>query len=214
MPGIVATVGGNNIQLWDTRTMAMTAQTKSAHRMPTRDVSWSPAHEHRLVSGGDDCKLRFWDSRMLDRGDALLELGGHSHWVWQAQYSPHHDALIASSSSDSLVNLYRAPRLSATTTATPATATPGSTGGAASGGTAAHAAATPTTAGAAASAAATGGGAAGDVDGLAHTYDEHEDSVYGLAWSAVDPWLFASLSYDGRVVLNKVPKAVKYAVLL
>lgn len=36
-----------------------------------------------------------------------------------------------------------------------------------------------------------------------HTYEEHEDSVYGLAWSAVDPWLFASLSYDGRVVINK-----------
>lgn len=54
----------------------------------------------------------------------------------------------------------------------------------------------------------------GDVDGKAHTFDEHEDSVYGLAWSAVDPWLFASLSYDGRVVLNVVPKNIKYKVLI
>lgn len=44
---------------------------------------------------------------------------------------------------------------------------------------------------------------AGDLDGKAHTYDEHEDSVYGLAWSVADPWLVASLSYDGRVVVNK-----------
>jgi hypothetical protein len=44
---------------------------------------------------------------------------------------------------------------------------------------------------------------AGDLDGKAHTYDEHEDSVYGLAWSMADPWLCASLSYDGRVVVNR-----------
>jgi WD40 repeat protein len=48
---------------------------------------------------------------------------------------------------------------------------------------------------------AAGGGR--DVGGKARSYDEHEDSVYGLAWSAADPWLFASLSYDGRVVANK-----------
>jgi len=47
-----------------------------------------------------------------------------------------------------------------------------------------------------------------------HSYDEHEDSVYGLAWSAADPWLFASLSYDGRVAVNRVPANVKYKVLL
>jgi hypothetical protein len=38
--------------------------------------------------------------------------------------------------------------------------------------------------------------------------------VYGLAWSCVDPWLFASLSYDGRVVVNKVPKNIKYKILI
>jgi hypothetical protein len=38
--------------------------------------------------------------------------------------------------------------------------------------------------------------------------------VYGLAWSAVDPWLFASMSYDGRLMVNKVPKSVKYKILI
>jgi WD40 repeat protein len=51
-------------------------------------------------------------------------------------------------------------------------------------------------------------------DGKAHTFDEHEDSVYGLSWSVSDPWLFASLSYDGRVVLNAVPKSLKYSILV
>jgi hypothetical protein len=34
-----------------------------AHRMRTWDVSWAPGNEHRFVTGGDDCKLRFWDTR-------------------------------------------------------------------------------------------------------------------------------------------------------
>jgi hypothetical protein len=51
-------------------------------------------------------------------------------------------------------------------------------------------------------------------DGKAHTFDDHEDSVYGLVWSAVDPWLFASMSYDGRLLVNRVPKNVKYKILI
>jgi WD40 repeat protein len=51
-------------------------------------------------------------------------------------------------------------------------------------------------------------------DGRVQTYDEHEDSVYGCAWSAHDPWVFASMSYDGRLVVNKVPKSTKYKILI
>lgn len=28
--------------------------------------------------------------------------------------------------------------------------------------------------------------------------DQHEDSVYGVAWSPADAWIYCSLSYDGR----------------
>ena len=51
-------------------------------------------------------------------------------------------------------------------------------------------------------------------DGVISVYEEHEDSVYAVAWSTVDPWLFASLSYDGRLVINRVPRATKYQILL
>ncbi|CAK9169051.1 unnamed protein product, partial [Ilex paraguariensis] len=37
------------------------------------------------------------------------------------------------------------------------------------------------------------------VDPLLNSYSDYEDSVYGLAWSSREPWIFASLSYDGRV---------------
>ncbi|KAG2468632.1 EIPR1 protein, partial [Polypterus senegalus] len=51
-------------------------------------------------------------------------------------------------------------------------------------------------------------------DSIIATYEEHEDSVYAVEWSSADPWLFASLSYDGRLVINRVPRALKYRILL
>jgi len=48
-------------------------------------------------------------------------------------------------------------------------------------------------------------------DSLIKTFEEHEDSVYSVAWGTSN-WLFASLSYDGRVVINYVPK--EYADIL
>eukprot|EP00877_Chromochloris_zofingiensis_P005866 jgi/Chrzof1/1532/Cz10g11120.t1 len=181
-PGLAATVAGNNIQVWDLNNVAKVGEVSNAHRMPARDVDWSPNNEHRLVTGGDDCKLRFWDTRMLSKPEALLELGGHSHWVWKTRFSPFHDQMLVSSSSDSTVCLWYTPHLAKkgdprdTKSPIPGNRQEG--------------------------------------DGKVHTYDEHEDSVYGLSWSVVDPWVFASLSYDGRVLINKVPKNVKYKILI
>ncbi|XP_021732227.1 WD repeat-containing protein DWA2-like [Chenopodium quinoa] len=42
------------------------------------------------------------------------------------------------------------------------------------------------------------------VDPLLNSYNDYEDSVYGLAWSSREPLIFASLSYDGRVVVESV----------
>jgi WD40 repeat protein len=50
-------------------------------------------------------------------------------------------------------------------------------------------------------------------DAVIATFEEHEDSVYAVEWSISDPWIFASLSYDGRLVINKVPKAEKFNIL-
>nr|CAG8497676.1 3436_t:CDS:10 [Entrophospora candida] len=48
-------------------------------------------------------------------------------------------------------------------------------------------------------------------DGLVRTYDQHEDSVYAVSWSSCDPWVFCSLSYDGRAVINR-PAAINAAI--
>eukprot|EP01041_Mallomonas_annulata_P000521 gene521-997_t len=39
--------------------------------------------------------------------------------------------------------------------------------------------------------------------------DQHEESVYGIAWSSAVAWMYCSLSYDGRVILNHVPSTEK-----
>ncbi|KAI8465862.1 MAG: WD40-repeat-containing domain protein [Monoraphidium minutum] len=203
--GLAAAVAGGGVQLWDVQNCAKVGEVPAAHRPAARCVDWAPHHEHRLVSCGDDCKLRFWDTRALGRGEPLLELGGHSHWVWAARFSPFHDQMLASASTDCTVALWYAPGLARARDA------PGAGGG--GGGGAQGAAA-----------------ARGDADGRAALLDEehedsadgraalldeeHEDSVYGLAWSAADPWLLASMSYDGRVVASHVPKNLKYKILL
>ena len=51
-------------------------------------------------------------------------------------------------------------------------------------------------------------------DRVIKIFEDHEDSVYMCDWSSADPWIFASLSYDGRLVINKVPKEEKYNILL
>lgn len=44
--------------------------------------------------------------------------------------------------------------------------------------------------------------------------DQHEDTVYSVAWSAADAWIYASMSFDGRMVVNHVPSTEKYKILL
>ncbi|KAG7300725.1 hypothetical protein JYU34_015051 [Plutella xylostella] len=58
------------------------------------------------------------------------------------------------------------------------------------------------------------GGAAQLEDGVLQAYSAHSDSVYCAEWSAADPWTFASLSYDARLVLSTVPRHDKYKILL
>ena len=53
-----------------------------------------------------------------------------------------------------------------------------------------------------------------EADGLVKAFEEHEQSVFAAAWSAADAWIFASLSLDGKVVINHVPPAEKYKILL
>lgn len=51
-------------------------------------------------------------------------------------------------------------------------------------------------------------------DGLLERFEQHEESVYCVEWSSADPWIFASVSFDGRVIVSRIPKKYKYQILL
>lgn len=110
--------------------------------------------------------------------------GGHHHWIVRARYNGHHDQLILSCGTDSAVCLWRAGSV----------------------------ASAPLSADAASAAAPASEKA--PPDGLIKRFEEHEDSCYSCCWSSLDAWVFASVSYDGKLVVNRVPGEEKYRILL
>ena len=117
--------------------------------------------------------------------EPVISRSDHSHWVWAVRYNHFHDQLVLTSSSDA--------RLVLTSVASISSEPDGHLG---------------------ASEDEVDSKRGKLADGILATYDQHEDSVYSVEWSVADPWTFASLSYDGRLVINKVQKTVKYKILL
>uniref|UniRef100_A0A8B9PVZ3 EARP complex and GARP complex interacting protein 1 n=1 Tax=Apteryx owenii TaxID=8824 RepID=A0A8B9PVZ3_APTOW len=187
----IATASDTTVRGWDTRSMRQIYCIENTHGQLVRDLDFNPNKQYYLASCGDDCKVKFWDTRNVTEPVKTLE--EHSHWVWNVRYNHSHDQLILTGSSDSRVILSNMVSISSEPF-----------------------------------------GHMVDDDDLSDqedhhqeekskeplqdsiiaTYEEHEDSVYAVEWSSADPWLFASLSYDGRLVINRVPRALKYHILL
>jgi WD40 repeat protein len=51
-------------------------------------------------------------------------------------------------------------------------------------------------------------------DQLVSRVDNFEDSVYACTWLSGEAWHFASVSYDGKVLVSAVPSEEKYKILL
>ncbi|KAK3537189.1 hypothetical protein QTP70_002626 [Hemibagrus guttatus] len=187
----LATANDTAIRGWDLRSMSQIYCIENAHGQLVRDLDFNPNKQYYLASCGDDCKVKFWDVRHINEPVKTLE--EHSHWVWSVRYNHSHDQLLLTASSDSRVILSNMVSISSEPF----------------------------------------GHLVDDddlsdseennheekskeplQDSIISTYEEHEDSVYAAEWSSADPWLFASLSYDGRLVINRVPRALKYRILL
>lgn len=185
---MVAIATSANIYAKDLRVSASNTSSawniSQAHSQIVRDIDFNPNSQYYFATSGDDCEVKFWDIRNLSR--PALKMFHHSHWVWSVRYNTFHDHLVLTSSSDGNVNLLRAGSISSQPYGClideeleedETNIKP-------------MAAAKPK--------APTG-------DGLIRSFKDHEDSVYGVEWSPSDPWTFASLSYDGRFIINKVP---------
>ncbi|KAI8804964.1 WD40-repeat-containing domain protein [Cladochytrium replicatum] len=189
----VLATAGTDIYSWDTRSGRAQLTIPRAHRMNIRDIDCNPNRPHHIATAGDDCKVRFWDTRRSDK--PIMELSDHSHWIWSIIFNRSHDQLFLTAGSDCIVNLQSIVSISS----------------APLGGDDEYDDET-----------GYGGSSDGSVDrlynkpqdGLIATYDEHEYSVYATAWSPADPWTFASLSHDGTMVIRQVPRDHKYKILL
>jgi len=202
----LAVTCGTSVRILDWRSteLAMSVPTGTvesfrAHRAHVTDLDYNPNKPYVLATSGQDGLLKFWDLRAA-RHPLLVARGGHSHWATTVNYNPFHDQLVLSSGTDSVVNLWRVSTISSA----PLLALDGGPDA--------------------------GGGV--DADGIHNDNNngsvgsetsapnvrvgryEHGDSVYGATWAASDAWIYLSLGYDGKVVLNHVPSKEKYKILL
>lgn len=183
-PQQVSTVDDTSVKTWDLRQGKIAFQRDGCHLFGVRDVDYNPNAPYRIATAGEDAKVRFWDLRKLQ--DCLCTLsGGHGHWVSRVRYNGFHDQLVLSCGTDSAVCLWRAGSVASS----PLGAMDSGADGAE-------------------------GEKAPAVDGLVRRYEEHEDSCYSCCWSTADAWVFASVSFDGKVAINRVPGDEKYRILL
>ena len=110
-------------------------------------------------------------------------------------FNPFHDQIIVSGGTDSRVNLWRIPSVSS---APLLELDEGDSGEGDGEGSSSSKVVEPRLA----------------ADQAVRVHTDHSDSVTGLAWSLKNAWVYASLSYSGRVAISTVPSAEKYRVLL
>ncbi|PWZ28960.1 hypothetical protein Zm00014a_018628 [Zea mays] len=185
----IASISDSSLHLWDLRSMEKSSAIEHAH---IRDVDYNPKKQHIIATTEDDFGICLWDLRMLKL--PLKDLPGHSHWTWAIQHNPEYDELLLSAGTDSIVNLWLAKVSNNDSEPNSPSGSPNR-----------------------------------QEEPLLNSYTDYEDSIYGtlqpsyfayqlelregitglikivgIAWSSHDPSLFASLSYDGRVVLESV----------
>lgn len=184
---------------WDTRSSEQSWILERANTLYARDMDMNPNRPYYFVTAGDDAKLRFYDQRQLKA--PLKEVTQHTHWVWSIEYNQFYDQLVLSGGSDAQVILNHVVSLS--------------------------------------SAAAGQSHSADEMsegedskkrfkqrtdenkrvkdtpgDSVLAILEQHEESVYGVSWSRADPWVFGSVSHEGRVVINTVSSDDKYKIIL
>ncbi|RLN92552.1 hypothetical protein BBJ28_00007100 [Nothophytophthora sp. Chile5] len=177
---------GGSVRTWDLRAKGEAAGVEDAHPSAALALAFNPNKPFALASGGDDGKLKFWDLRYARK--PVLALAAHSHWVWSVRYHPQHDQLLLSGGSDATLALWRVSSISSAPLVELDERDLMDE---------------------------TAAGGAAVADTLIRRVDEHEDAVYAASWAAGgDAWLFASVSYDGRLAVNHVPSTEKYKILL
>jgi len=206
---VFVTANNEDVLSWDCRCDDVSMKIENAHEMLVNDVDYNPNKPYFIVTAGNDCNIKIWDIRTPS--EPLKIMSDHSHWVWNAKFNHYHDQLLISSSSDCQVNLQSAVSVSSSAKFLEEKSLidersdfdeKNSVDSSIHTNYSRYEQ----------ELFYTGAGTSHPVDGIISTYDQHEDSVYAITWSNSDPWIFGSLSYDGRFVINIVPSEEKYKI--
>ncbi|XP_017771948.1 PREDICTED: protein TSSC1 [Nicrophorus vespilloides] len=173
-----------HLKTYDIRSGQLAWHIDSCHAQLLRDLDFNLNKQYHLATCGDDGCIKIWDFRQTNQ--PVYSRSDHSHWVWCVRFNPFHDQLLLSASSDARVLISCAASVSSEI--------------------------------------------ANDTNISDYSADlteskqvlqdgplqwsEHEDSVYCAEWSHAEPWVFASLSYDGRLLISRVKKSLKYQIML
>ena len=187
-----------------------------ANSQVVKNLDFNPNAQYYLASCGEDCQFKLWDTRKVS--EPVVSMLNHSHWIWSVRYNLYHDQLILTCSSDCRVVLSRVSSFASQPFG--------------------HLLDTDDTLNETDTlneddelaneqsinrnelilndnlTESTSFSQKKLDDGVVSVFSEHEDSVYAAEWSNADPWIFASLSYDGRLSINRVPNIEKYNLLI
>jgi hypothetical protein len=210
---------------------------RNAHRYGVADVDHNRLQEHVVVTSGLDGVVKFWDLRMhlSSRDDNSLMptwllktvRGGHSHWTTRVVYNPFYDQLVLSGGTDGVANLWRISSCSSAPllddgdddiiqiNSENALETDGDDEDAGDADWAKedekvdnvdddiqieekkdNSSAKPSS------------------NDIRVARFECSDTTADVCWGASDPWMYATLSCDGSLVVHHVPSKEKYKILL
>lgn len=186
-----------------------------------RSVDFNPNSQYYFASGGDDCRANFWDLRQTSKPTLYLQT--HTHWIWSIRYNPFHDQLVLSAGSDARVALMRVQSIASEPFGQMADLdeeesyeesvlveedqseaqdkklnleNKSCNSNSCEEENKVPNSKTQKQLG----------------DEVISVYEEHDDTVYATEW-ATDPWIFASLGFESRLVINRVPKEEKFNIL-
>ncbi|KZW03223.1 WD40 repeat-like protein [Exidia glandulosa HHB12029] len=113
--------GDGSVKLWDTNLKDLPIRAWHEHTRETMSLDWSNLEKDRFLSSSWDGSIRVWTP---DRPHSLTALPAHAACVYQASWSPHTPALLASVSADGTLKLFDLRSPFSALPSTPAPPTP------------------------------------------------------------------------------------------
>lgn len=107
----VSVSSDKSIQVFDTRSgYSPIVSCFNAHEKDINVMSWSSANTNLITTGGDDCAVKIWDCRTLEKNrektDAIFSVKFHSKPITSIDFHPSEDGVLVTSGEDDQVCIW------------------------------------------------------------------------------------------------------------